>query len=131
MIILKAPYPTFTKVLVLPNPKLGDSNMEIRELKIKRGMDGTAYSYAKTTGNVRLIYQVELTRMKSLELEDFIRAYGGKKWELLDFNDLRYIVIMTNTLTKQNFKRSWYNPTNPYGSGEAVSINLEFEGTPL
>lgn len=131
MIVIKAPAPTFNKKLILPNPKLGDSYTPIRELNVGRGIDGTTYTYAKKTQNVRLLYEIELTRKKSLELEDFVNYYSRSKWLLTDHNNINYIVILVSNIQLQNFKRSWYNPSDPHGSEEAVAINLEFEGTLL
>lgn len=131
MIIFKAPYPVVARTIILPNPKLGDSNTVVREASIKRSIDGTPYSYVKTSTAVRLLYQLELTRAKSLEFEDFISVYGGVYWHLTDHKDVKYAVIMISELTKQNFKRALYNPTNVYGGEENVIIDIELEGTPL
>jgi hypothetical protein len=131
MIILKAPYPVFVCTIVLPNPKLGDSNTVIREVALQRSIDGTPYSYIKTSSSVRLLYQIELTRAKSLEFEDFVSTYGGVHWHLTDHKNVKYDVIMISELTKQNFKRALYNPTDTYGGEENVTIDIELEGTPL
>lgn len=131
MIILKAPYPSFTKAIVLPNPKLGDSYTVIRETNIKRGIDGTPYTYNKTTANVRLLFQIEMTRQKSLELEGFIKTFGGQRWKLIDHTDTNYLAILVSDFEKRNFKRAWYNPEDQYGSAESVTIDLEFEAEPL
>jgi hypothetical protein len=128
MIILKGPYPNFTRTLILPNPDLGDSYTPIRELDVKRAVDGTVYSYLKTTTSVRLLFNIQMTRQKSLELEDFYKLNAGNKIELVNHKDIRYLAIFISELDKRNFKKSWYNPSDLLGSEEAVTISLEFEG---
>ena len=127
MLVLKAPHPVYARTIILPNPKLGDSYTPIRELDIKRSIDNTLYSYKKTTNGIRLLYEIDITRKKSIELIEFYQLFGGNLWQLTDHNSVVHIVICRSELTLQNFRRSWYSPSDPYGSEEAVTINMEFE----
>ena len=131
MIVFKAPCPNFIHSIVLPNPKLGNSETRIRELDIKRTIDGTLYTYAKNTSNFRLVYQIEMTRQKSLELKAFISRYTGFTWEMINHKDVRYKVKFLSDFILQNFKRSWYKPDDPLGSQEAVTVDIELEARPL
>lgn len=131
MITLKGPYPAYTRTIILPNPKLGDSYTPIRELVVKRAIDGTVYSYLQTTSSIRFLFEIELTRQKSLELEDFYKANAGNRIEMVDHKGTRYLAVFVNELDKRNFKKSWYKPSDPRGSEESVTVNLELEGEPL
>lgn len=131
MIVLKAPYPNFTHAIVLPNPKFGDSETQIRELDIKRSINGTPYTYARVTNNQRLLYQIEITRQKSLELKAFIERYTGFAWELIDHKNQKYRVKYLSDFIMQNFKRIAYGVSDPFGSEEAVTIEIELEASLL
>jgi hypothetical protein len=131
MIVFKAPYPRAARVLILPNPKLGDSYTPVREINVSRSINGTPYTYVKTSTAVRLLFEIEMTRQKSLELEAFLKLYQGHYMQLTDHNSIKYKVIITSELDKKNFKRSVYAPGDPLGSEESVIVNLELEGIPL
>lgn len=131
MIMLKAPYPNFVHTLILPNPKLGDSYTLVREVDVKRSLNGTPFTYVKTSNSIRLIYQIEITRAKSLELKDFFSLYGGTRLLLTDHNSISYIAVCNSEINFQNFKRAWYSPDDAKGSSESLIVDLEFEGQPI
>lgn len=129
MIVIKTPHPTYTTVLILPNPQFGDGETVVRDINIQRSMDGTPYSYLKTSSQVRLTYSLILTRMKSLELLEFLESFAGETWRLTDHKNDTYVGdLVTNNLQLQNFRRAVYSDGSVYSSLEQVSINIEFEG---
>lgn len=81
MIILRC-YQTTT---LLPDPELDDSEGFLFDSDIKRNLGGGEYYYLKRKGGRRKrTFVFKLTRMKALELREFIRSYFDK---LIDITD--------------------------------------------
>lgn len=89
--ILRAPWPNYKVTSILPNPEFGDSRSSESTITIKRTITGRVVTYVKPSGRQTLTLPFQLTRMKSLELEAFIKAYqsapiyvklyDGSEWE--------------------------------------------------
>lgn len=105
-------------VTYLPNPEFGDSEAILSEVQRKRALDGTLFTYIKTTQRRKLIFQFNLTREKSLELNAFFQAYHSETILLTDHND----VTWTGKFTSNPFD------FNSNGRDEAQAIQFEFEG---
>jgi hypothetical protein len=105
-------------VTYLPNPEFGDSEALLSEVKKKRAVDGTLYTYIKTTDRRKLLFQFKLTREKALELYAFFKAYHSTTISLIDHNGIEWVGKFTS---------------NPFdfedgGRDEQQEIQFEFEG---
>lgn len=103
---------------VLPNPDLDDSKILLQELDIKRNLAGAKHYYVKAKGGrQKLTFNFTLTRMKALELREFIRSYLDKKIIFVD-----------------QFSNCWHGnfTMNPFSftsvQQDMITVPLEFEG---
>lgn len=108
----------YQTVTYLPNPVFGDSEALLNEVQKKRAIDGTLYTYIKSTSRRRLIFQFILTREKALELYYFFQSYFTTSVSLTDHNDIEWYGKFTS------------NPFDFGGRGrdEEQEIQFEFEG---
>jgi len=106
-------------VTYLPNPEFGDSEALLDEVQKKRAIDGTLYTYVKTTARRKLIFQFILTREKALELYYFFQSYFTTTISLTDHNGIEWSGKFIS------------NPFDFGGHGrdEEQEIQFEFEGT--
>ena len=127
MILLEAPWPGIQTVTVLPNPQLNDSENQKFELEIAYSTDGTVYTYVKDKEDSRLVYSMRMSRMKALELREFLRLYSAEQMRLTDHNDVKWSVyLVTNPFSFATTKRAMNSPGNA-----DVEITLELEGQPI
>lgn len=108
----------YQTVTYLPNPEFGDSEAILGVIQKKRAIDGSAYTYVKTTDRRRLLFQFILTREKALELNAFFQAYHAKVVSLTDHNGVKW---------SGNFTSNPFNFENS-GRDEEQTIQFEFEG---
>jgi hypothetical protein len=121
---LSAPYPLVVTTTLLPNPQLGDSEALSDTVAIRRAMDGTMYSYVKRGLRRKLLFDFDLSRMKALELEAFVRAYQASKVLLVDHLSQSWVGHLTgNPVELEGTKRA----LKSFGN-ERMSVRLEFEG---
>lgn len=108
-------------VTYLPNPEFGDSEAILSGVQRTRAIDGSLYTYVKTTTRRKLLLQFNLTREKALELNAFLQAYHAETVLLTDHNDVEWTGKFTS------------NPFDFSGDGrdERQVIQLEFEGSPV
>lgn len=88
---LKAPWPNFKVTSILPNLEFEDTRASESTVIIKRTMDGGVRTYVRPSDRYTLTLPFQLTRMKALELEAFVKAYqaapiwieihDGTQWE--------------------------------------------------
>lgn len=125
MFKFQAPYPAIQTTSVVPNPLFGDSTNLTNTLDIKRGMDGTTYSYVKTRDlRVRFIWTFRLSRHKALEMRAFFDAYHSEKIKLTDSDGEVYIGnFTTNPFEFEATRRALNSP-----GLEDAQIQIEFEG---
>ena len=105
MIILQAPYESIQFTTILPNPEFSDTINNEVGISVKRSMNGTLYSYVKTSDRKKLIYDFNMTREKSLELLEFIKVYHyynikmtnfkGEVWNVKLITDLHDLTAIT------------------------------------
>lgn len=109
---------THQTITYLPNPEFGDSEAILSEVQRKRALDGTLFTYVKTTPRRKLIFQFKLTREKALELNAFFQAYHAETILLTDHNGIEWSGKFTS------------NPFDFSGDGrdEAQAVQFEFEG---
>lgn len=80
--VFKAPWPNFKVTSILPNPQFKDIRKTESSVQIKRTMTGRVVTYIKPSDRITLTLPFKLTRMKSLELENFISSYQSTKWHI-------------------------------------------------
>ena len=105
-------------ITLLPNPQFSDSEALTSEVSSKQTMDGTRHTYVKTKNARRkLIFQLNLNRMKALELREFIRSYYRSEIRLTDHLNVSWLGYFTS---------------NPFDFESVLDerqvIQLEFEG---
>ena len=88
-------------------------------------MDGTCYTHIQTTdGRHKLTYQVNMSRMKALELRAFIQAYFSSQIRLTNHKGEVWRVWFTsNPFQFETPERAGGQP-----GGEYVTITIECEG---
>ena len=119
---LEAPYPSIQTVTILPNPRWNDSESLTNSINIHRTMRGNTYTYVKTTNNRRRLFMnFNITRMKGLELQAFIKSYFSSTLKLTDHLGVSWV---------GKFTSNPFNFSTP-GPAEYQDIQLEFEGTQL
>lgn len=117
MVVLMAPVPILTSTLFLPKARLLDSRGLVVSVNRKRAMDGTLYSTVLTTGFEKLELAFELTRLKSVEFEEFYDNHVGNQIRLTNYDNKIYHGYITNDIKIEAVAR-----------GEYYSLTLEFEG---
>ena len=105
-------------VTYLPNPAFGDSEALLDQVNKQRAIDGTLYTYVKTTERRKMLFQFRLTRGKAMELYYFFETYFATEVFLTDHNGIEW---------RGNFTS---NPFDFGGAGrdEQQEIQFEFEG---
>lgn len=83
---LRAPWPNYKVTSILPNVQFDDSRRSESTIVIKRTMTGRKVTYTQPSDRYTLTLPFQLTRMKALELEAFIKSYQSASWfvELYD-----------------------------------------------
>ena len=103
---------------LLPNPEWSDNEGLLDEIIVKRVLEGQHHVYIKTKNQRRkLIFNLKLHRLKSLELRAFIQSYFSSEITLIDHLDQ----LWKGKFTINPFE---FNTT----SSDIVNIQLEFEG---
>jgi len=118
MIVLQAPHEIVQTVTVLPSPKLGDSYRQQVKLNLRRSISNVVYTYVKSSSRQRLTFKLELTRMKSLELIEFINSYYASRIRLTDHSGQVWVGNIVNA--PASFEA--------IGVCEVNDFTLEFEG---
>lgn len=124
MITFMAPYPAYEKILFMPHPEMRNKEKPESRIKIHTAMSGELHTYITQNQATKMHYEMtfELTRMKSLELLDFIQLYSAEKWRI-EFDALVIICnLLVNPFQIQTLKRSVVA-----NSLEGTIITLEFE----
>ena len=124
-VLLQAPFGLIQTSIVLPNPLFGDTENLLSDLKIRRSMDNTVYTYVKTVKGRRLKYTFTLNRLKALELEAFFDAYNGADIKVLNWKgEVWKVNLITNPIDFVQTRRA-----EP--GGDRTDVNVEFEGVLL
>lgn len=89
--ILRAPWPNSKVTSLLPSPQFNDARSTESTIIVKRTMRGKVWTYIQPSDRQTLNLPFELTRMKSLEVEAFLKSYqaapifielyDGSQWE--------------------------------------------------
>ena len=125
---LQAPHPSLQTTTILPNPKFGDGEGLRNEVKIKRAMDGTRYTYIKRKGGRKMQWTFKLTRNKGLELRAFVQSYFASVLVVTDHNDRVWIGNFINNPFEFDTPERAAPAISPMPRGESQVITIEFEG---
>lgn len=125
MIRLAAPYPNVVTSIRLPNPSFGDSEGLSSSMTPKRAMNGTLYTYVKTSdGHRQLQLSFTLTRSKGEEFKRFLLVYASEQIQMVDHLGRSWLGYFTsNPIEFSTDKRG-----APGGGNELMSVQLDFEG---
>ncbi len=129
MFQLQAPYPSLQTTSILPNPRFGDSEGLRAEVRVKRAMDGTRFTYIKRKGGKKLQWTFKLTRNKGLEVRAFIQSYFASTIVVTDHNDRKWIGNFTNNPFEFDTPSRAAPAIAPMPRGESQIITLELEGS--
>jgi len=91
---LRAPFAGPTTVLLLPNPILENEEAVEQAVNHRLAMDGTNYTYVKTSVNRRLTLTFENQgRGKLVEVQEFYKAFVGERMRLKDWRNDEWNVV--------------------------------------
>lgn len=124
---IAAPYPHLNVSCILPNAKFQDSRAANQNVNVQRTMTGVMYSYVKDTGATTLRLPFVLSRMKALELKEFIRVYYRAKWRIVLHDDTRWLAH----LLSDPFSTTTDARAEGWPGGEAVNVVLQLSAQPL
>lgn len=125
MIKFEAPLPDIQTTSFFPNPELNDTKAARNEVAMRRAMDGTRYTYVKSSDRFRFSFTFRLARMKALELRAFIISYSGSLIRLTDHKDEVWDVYLMNN----PFEFNGAGRAEPVPGHEEYTITLDLEGT--
>lgn len=125
MIIFEGPYPIVETKMYLPNPLQGDSIGVRGSVQLKRFMDGLARSYViNRTARRQFQMTFDVSREKSIEVEDFMRIYAGEKLRMTDISSVKWIGhIVSNPVEIEGLGKRNNEP-----GFEKYRVQLIFEG---
>lgn len=113
------------QIILLPPPLFGDREGIKAQIKLHKTIGGTLYAYGKRNLSRILNYTFELSRVKGLELRNFIEYSKGsliiiENWK----GEVWYSYIINNPITFTTVSRA--SPQR-----ELVRVTLEFDGIRL
>lgn len=116
--VLMAPHELVQTTTLLPSPQFGDADNLVAEVDVKRTMNGTVRTYIKTSSDEHLLYDFILTRMKTLELINFILVYYSYNMRIINHKSEIYVGKLLNDP----------NDFTTFRVGEENTFRLEFRG---
>ncbi len=120
-LILMAPHEKPEVTSLLPSPNFGDSNDIEAEIAIKRSMNGTTRTYIKTSADDKLVYDFIMSRLKMVEVMNFISLYYTANVRLINHKGEIYVgKILNDPFEYATVRR-----------GEEGSFRLEFRGVKI
>ena len=125
-----APYPSEATLMFLPEPQVQNSSQPVEQRQHVVMMDKTVYGYTKSTGITVHSYSFHITREKSEEVREFVQAYYGELWRVIDHNDLQIIGYCLTNLNEFRYVHPHAGHTakaTGYTLNEKVVWDLEFE----
>ena len=123
--IIEAPYPGPTGLMVLPEPHLGNGRSETTTLILKHAMDSTVHTYINKRTNKRVHrLSFTLTRMKALEYLEFMKIHISEKMKFtfLTYNITGY--VLNNPVELEMTRRAVR-----CNSSEEVDLDVNLETT--
>lgn len=116
MIAFMAPATLPQTTIVMPNPTFTDEIALQGDTSVLFGMDGTLYSYARTTDKYLITYNFNLREKDMQELDQFLRAYYQEQWRLVDTAGRNWWGWVQDNVPTFRAHKDYY------------SIDLNFEG---
>lgn len=121
MIVLQAPHELIVTTTVLPSPLVGDDEAPTTSLQLNRAIDGTVYTQGRIIGRYKFTYVWTLTRVKAIELIQFVNTFYTKNIRITNHKNEVWVV---NVLTDPN-------EIAVMTRGEFCTVKLELEGSKL
>jgi hypothetical protein len=113
----------FTAV-VLPSPELGDVRRPELVVDQKRGMTGELTTYVKSSPRKTLEFEFNLSRLKALEVEAFLKIFYRAEWLMVLHDDTQWRTkLVSNELRRVTSERA-----DGYPGGELVVFSLVVSG---
>lgn len=122
-VIMQAPADFIQTSIVLPSPKIGDNYTPQKSVNMVVMNDGKKWTYIKNAPGTKLQYTFELTYMKRIELEYFIRSYRGCKFQIIDHHDEIFNCILVSNPIEFKTIRKGEQADCP----EISTVTLEFQ----
>jgi hypothetical protein len=124
--ILQAPFGAITQAIALPNPQFGDKEAREQLVTPKRTMNGTLYTYVRSTNNKTLDFNFILSRKIAEDLKNFLINYHQKEMLMnAEWRNENWRVRLINNPVE--FLIQQYDEI----CLAEVDVNLKFEGTIL
>lgn len=124
--VLQAPNPQLNVTCILPSAKFLDSRAANDALTVQRSMTGATFSYVKSSAASTRSLPFVLSRMKTLELKEFIRVYYRAQWKVTLHDGTVWLCrLLSNPFIATAEGRAVGWPGN-----EAVAITLELSVEP-
>lgn len=130
MIQLDAPYSLPVVTTLLPNPDNGDEEAVDPSVSFRRTMNGTRYSYVKSSDVRRLTYNFSnVGRGKLIEMQEFYKAHAADEIRLTDHRgDTWRLRFVDSEVSFSTERRSFDAGSVRKESGD---FTLTFVGTKL
>ena len=123
--LIEAPYPKIKVTMILPNPRFDDFRAPQSDIIVKRSMLGRVITYVKSSTKEQLRLPFHVTRMKSLEIEEFFRVYYPAPLKITlypnESNEAVYVGSLASPITRTAVGR--HSSTE-----ELISVTLDFIG---
>lgn len=112
----------------LPNAELNNEKASVQAVDLKRALDGTVYTYVKTSNRELLNIVITMSLHKAIEFQEFLENSLNQRMLLIDTasGGTWRGWILTNPVEFSSSSRS-----HAWPGDEAISVQLEFEGVPL
>jgi len=128
--IIEAPFSAPVTTLILPNPKLENTEGWDLSVDFKLSIDGTRSTYVKSSNRKTLIFTWEnLGRGKLVEIEEFYKLYTGDSIKLTDFRGDQWNAIFGENPIDISIDTRSSNSGG--GRKESGSITLQLLGAQL
>lgn len=122
---ISAPHPASKVTIVLPSPKFSDSKGKEQSVSVKRTITGGTVTYVKSSDRYRLALRLELTKMKAIELQRFIRIYYRAELLLTMHDGTRWAgKLINNPFDNRSIGRAGGLP-----GGEMIEVTIEVSAT--
>jgi len=119
-----------SRLINLPNPRLGNSEAALGTVAVKRVQSGARRTYVKRRRRQGLVWQFALTREKATELRSFLRDNPSAVLRVEDHEgDVWVGQFTTNPATFEFAGRAAFRGSPRAGlRAERVNVSLTFEG---
>ena len=120
-VVISAPYPGTKVTMVLPSPRFDDSVESESRVDVIRSMVGDTYTHVKSNDRYTLRWEFLLSRMKALELREFVRVYRTAEWLIKDHKNEEWLGSLVNS----PFASKGEGRAGGWPGDEAVTVSLQ------